>query len=249
MVLLDRTGVVVPPKWAKKVGEKLIADYWAKAQAFERLALGDPVRLSGFGAYAPHVLVVTKAKADFPPLWRVEKYVKEEIAKMSWDNCAYCQSDAQAGQAGHVEHFRPKSLFPSLAYDWGNYFLGCERCNLTKSDKWPATGAFVRPDQGDPSARFVFDDKGGISPAPGDAEAQVTVQSLRLDRKGLSAKRKLLIARAVNRVKDLMAIVSDVPTMRTVVLKSLEPNDVPYSAAINQNVKRVWNAAYPRSPI
>jgi uncharacterized protein (TIGR02646 family) len=43
--------------------------------------------------------------------------------------CAYCQRELTDSDRGDVEHFRPKSFYPWLAYEFTNYFLGCARCN------------------------------------------------------------------------------------------------------------------------
>jgi hypothetical protein len=74
-----------------------------------------------------------------------------------------------------VEHFKPKSLFPSIADDWDNYFLACNGCNGAKLDKWPEAGDFVRPDQGQPATLFEFDDRGGMEALRSESEAQRTV--------------------------------------------------------------------------
>lgn len=41
--------------------------------------------------------------------------------------CAYCLKELADGD--EVEHFRPKSVYWWLAYDFSNYFLACHRCN------------------------------------------------------------------------------------------------------------------------
>ena len=36
-----------------------------------------------------------------------------------------------------IDHFRPRSKFPHLTYDWLNLVYACERCNKAKADRWP----------------------------------------------------------------------------------------------------------------
>ena len=36
-----------------------------------------------------------------------------------------------------IEHFRPRSRFPDLSFDWINLVYACRRCNQSKGDSWP----------------------------------------------------------------------------------------------------------------
>ncbi len=59
--------------------------------------------------------------------------------------CGYCERRcAERSEVGSraptVDHFRPKSRFPRLTYEWSNWIFCCSRCNGRKADKWPATG-------------------------------------------------------------------------------------------------------------
>lgn len=56
------------------------------------------------------------------------------------DLCAYCEAVCK----GEVDHFRPKSRFPELVYEWSNWLIACHDCNHAKGDKWPASG-YVDP--------------------------------------------------------------------------------------------------------
>ncbi|MCE2464258.1 MAG: HNH endonuclease [Dehalococcoidia bacterium] len=64
--------------------------------------------------------------------------------------CWYCerQCDADAesgGLASTVDHFRPRSRFPQLAYEWTNWVYSCHACNVeNKGDLWPDSG-YVDP--------------------------------------------------------------------------------------------------------
>lgn len=44
--------------------------------------------------------------------------------------CHYCCWS----EAGHIDHFRPKNLYPELTFAWSNFLHSCERCN-TKHKK------------------------------------------------------------------------------------------------------------------
>ncbi len=80
--------------------------------------------------------------------------------------CWYCErqcvaSDESGGKAPTVDHFRPISKFPALAYDWSNWIFSCHRCNVdNKGDQWPEAG-YVDPcafhASGRPERYFDFD--------------------------------------------------------------------------------------------
>lgn len=71
-------------------------------------------------------------------------------------NCGYCETQCR----GEVDHFRPKSRFPELVYDWSNWIFSCHDCNHAKLDNWPGRG-YVDPSARSRSARpdrfFDFD--------------------------------------------------------------------------------------------
>ncbi len=80
--------------------------------------------------------------------------------------CWYCERQCYAdtesgGRAPTVDHFRPISRFPQLAYEWSNWIFSCQRCNgENKKDKWPETG-YVDPCAADaaewPDKYFDYD--------------------------------------------------------------------------------------------
>ena len=69
------------------------------------------------------------------------------LANRTNTNCWYCERQCQAvgGWAPTVDHFRPRSRFPELTYEWSNWIFSCRRCNVdNKKDKWPDSG-YVDP--------------------------------------------------------------------------------------------------------
>ena len=80
--------------------------------------------------------------------------------------CWYCERKCFAdsdvgGQSPSLDHFRPISRFPHLAYEWTNWVFSCQRCNVdNKQDRWPTDG-FVDPCDSDISERpeqyFTYD--------------------------------------------------------------------------------------------
>ena len=81
---------------------------------------------------------------------------REKVKQRFSSICAYCE----AIDRGEIDHFRPKSQFPTLVYEWSNWVLACHSCNLAKGDKWPAEG-YIDPCAASASDRpelfFTFD--------------------------------------------------------------------------------------------
>lgn len=56
--------------------------------------------------------------------------------------CGYCEKPCKRGQpgkpdSGEVDHFRPRSLYPQLTFEWENLVYACHRCNWKKADQFP----------------------------------------------------------------------------------------------------------------
>src|SRR4051812_10882784 len=64
------------------------------------------------------------AVLSFPAHW-TESDVRGALHAMHGRVCAYCQSDLPHNDPGDVEHFRPKSEYWWLAYEFANYLLSC----------------------------------------------------------------------------------------------------------------------------
>lgn len=66
---------------------------------------------------------------------------KPQLAREAQLQCVYCcihESNFGGIRNFHVEHFKPKSLFPALENEYSNLFYACGICNVFKSDDWPA---------------------------------------------------------------------------------------------------------------
>lgn len=243
MIKLDRARVKAPPRWAWSV-KRAFRDYaafLARVLEFEALDVDDPLRRKGFFSYAPQVLFPKRGGGcDFKPIWR---RVKDALAEMSSRKCPYCESPISAVRSAAVEHFKPKSLFPSLVYDLANYFLGCGGCNGAKSDKWPAGGGeYVRPDEGDPASLFVFWEDGTVQAAVPGSAADHTIRDFDLNREWLRYWREKSIRRALAELEELVnrtGLPQEVrQELAADVLTRHRSPDVPYSEAISQCLRR-----------
>jgi uncharacterized protein (TIGR02646 family) len=246
MIFLDRTKISVPANWQEQVHKKFpdLGVFTRKAREFESLPISDVRRRAGFITYAPEVLPRSRGKAILPAVWLSDKRVKKTLDAWSQGKCAYCESLINASRSQQVEHFRPKSLFPSLAYDWANYFLACNGCNGAKLDKWPEAGAYIRPDQGQPEILFLFDEGGSVKAVQADSEAQRTVDDFELDRSGLRRARQVAIRLQLAMMHDVInearLQVADKRRLAQGLVKRAENPQTPYSQALGQNLRRLW---------
>lgn len=64
------------------------------------------------------------------------KSVRQLLHSIQHGKCCYCEGyiDVKYSQ---VEHFRPKTHYYWLAYDWSNLLFACGDCNLAKGDSFP----------------------------------------------------------------------------------------------------------------
>ena len=82
--------------------------------------------------------------------------VLAQLKTMFGSKCAYCEGNVEAVSPQHVEHYRPASRYPGLAYEWENLLLACPHCNSTyKKDKFPIspTGNTPRENHTHPCSR------------------------------------------------------------------------------------------------
>lgn len=65
------------------------------------------------------------------PKWQRVRYF---ALKESSGKCCLCGMSAKDGKVMHVDHIKPKSLYPELKYELSNLQVLCEDCNIGKSN-------------------------------------------------------------------------------------------------------------------
>lgn len=123
-----------------------------------------------------------------------------ELRSRFHGTCGYCEERVTPGG---VDHFRPKSKFPEIVYEWANWVFACDSCNHAKNDKWPPSG-YVDPCEcscGDrPENFFDFDlHTGEIISKPGLTEQQhrkawQTIDDLALNHMGHTNNRRARVS-------------------------------------------------------
>jgi uncharacterized protein (TIGR02646 family) len=67
----------------------------------------------------------------------VHALLLEELQKLTANHCSFCDGYPLGAQSRQtIEHFRPKSKYPKLAYVWHNLFLCCDVCQQAKGEKY-----------------------------------------------------------------------------------------------------------------
>ncbi|EDN68362.1 hypothetical protein BGP_1320 [Beggiatoa sp. PS] len=98
--------------------------------------------------YAKKKKEYTEKKRKTPPKWnkkiRQWEQLKSDLAKLTIDHCSFCDSYPLVAKGQQtIEHFRPRSSYPKLAYVWHNLFLSCKICQ-EKGDKF--SKKLLKPD-------------------------------------------------------------------------------------------------------
>lgn len=79
----------------------------------------------------------------------------EKLSLMTQYHCLFCDAyPMRAALKETIEHFRPKSEFPLLAYDWDNLFICCPICQ-EKGDRFD--DRLLKPDDGSYDFDTYFD--------------------------------------------------------------------------------------------
>jgi len=130
--------------------------------------------------------------------WKTYKggKVNEKLREEFGSHCAFCDS-WPLGISSHksIEHFRPKSQYPRLAYAWPNLFPCCDVCQNAKGEKFDKK--LLKPDTKDYhfDRYFVLSYKTGkveANPSATQAEqkrAEITIETYGLNKFGRSHSR------------------------------------------------------------
>lgn len=124
--------------------------------------------------------------------------IREALFTMSKSHCAFCDEFPIGSQSPEtIEHFKPKKLFPLIAYQWENLYPCCMRCQ-EKGDNF--NELLLRPDADDYSFQRYFVINAAtmeLEPNAGatmeDQErAKTTIKLYKLNRVRLRTSRRLV---------------------------------------------------------
>ncbi|MDP8229009.1 MAG: retron system putative HNH endonuclease [Candidatus Electryoneaceae bacterium] len=161
------------------------------------------------------------------------KQVKDALVAMFSGKCAYCESRIQHIAYGHIEHYRPKSIFPGLTFTWSNLLLACSKCNVIKGKRFPETNEgepIINPceDEPDDHLMFYFDPDAKLAMVYGKtSRGELTVELLELNRDDLRKHRSEYIKKLL--VIEHLAL-TDTDTEARNILNEAVQDEAEYAA-------------------
>lgn len=131
--------------------------------------------------------------------------VKDSLKIMFKKKCAFCESHITHIDYGQIEHFKPKSRYPELCFEWSNFLLSCPICNgaANKGDKFPLAnegGPLINPVAENPNYFFKFEYDTAMKSfllLPKTKRAATTIKTMGLNRDDLAENRTILLAKIV----------------------------------------------------
>lgn len=129
--------------------------------------------------------------------------VRGALTGMFDGKCAYCESHVTHVSYPHIEHYRPKSRFPHLCFNWTNLLLGCAVCNGSefKGDQFPGpaeNGPIINPVTEHPEKflRFDYDPATGVAAVLGTTpRGDKTVELLGLNERPTLVRHRSSVVR------------------------------------------------------
>jgi uncharacterized protein (TIGR02646 family) len=84
------------------------------------------------------------------------EYILPILAEQTSYHCSFCDAFPVGGVSKEtIEHFRPKSQFPKLAYSWINLYYSCDACQSAKGELWDEL--LLNPDEDNYSCSRYFE--------------------------------------------------------------------------------------------
>ena len=157
---------------------------------------------------------------------------KDALRKSTSGKCMYCESKIEHIGYAHVEHIKPKSLFPELEFEWTNLGFSCPICNNIKWNKYDETTPFINPYNEDPNIHLAF--LGFfVSPMKGSERGEYTISGIGLNRAGLVDRRREKIEGIEKIIKSAFRTSSEFLRNQAIEeLKKEAETDKEYSAMV-----------------
>lgn len=120
------------------INPELLADVLGKVLTIHHLKLTDRMQKRKVHTvldYASEMVICNLPASHFykSPEWRQLRY---RVLERKGNVCVACGSSPKDGSKIHVDHIKPRSIYPELALDINNLQVLCEDCNLGKLNKY-----------------------------------------------------------------------------------------------------------------
>ncbi len=122
------------------------------------------------------------SKVDTSKEWKkftatkAKKETLKSLQEMYGYCCAYCESEVESTANGHIEHLKPKSLFPADMFDYKNMHYSCPKCNMNKNDKYDER--MIDPSLEDPEKHIYFK---GVTAKSYDERGKIMIEIFQIN--------------------------------------------------------------------
>lgn len=170
--------------------------------------------------------------------------IKDTLKRETYGKCMYCEGYIGAVSYPHIEHFRPKAVYPDKTFEWANLGLGCQVCNTNKNDVFDENLPYINPYYENPDDFFIFLGT-MVLQKPGCARAENMKNQLKLNRSELMEQRKAAIENISNLVERYNTATD--PSVKAMLRKNIEVEIGPdkefsrcVKAAVEQLTQEKW---------
>lgn len=145
------------------------------------------------------------------------QHIKEALFPTSFNKCAFCECiPEEGGNFIQIEHYFPKSIYPSLCFSWDNFLPSCNKCNLAKSTLDTVAMPIVNPYVDEPSD-YLYVSLLKLKSLNDSKLGRDTIKELKLNSsRHINARRNLLadIENLTERLQDKMDEFNSAGTQR-----------------------------------
>lgn len=124
-----------------------------------------------------------------------KKDVKKSLERMYKKLCCYCEARLGVVDFPHIEHMKPKKIFPEDTFNWNNLHLACTKCNNFKGDKYDEKFPILDPSQDIPISEHLDYELYWIIPKT--KRGKTTEEHVDLNREDLSVVRREILERTL----------------------------------------------------
>ena len=183
---------------------------------------------------------------DFEIKKKLKKHMLENEQKIDDKSyCPYCEmiissenNDLKEDKKCHIEHIKPKSKFPNLAFDYRNFLTSCSdknTCGHCKQSDWD-NKLFINPIEENPEEYFSYSIRTGKIIPKKEAgleyeKAIKTIEILNLNENKLCDYRKSYINQILNSIKnsrnddekiEIINYFDELPTLKKFLIGSIK---------------------------